>query len=142
MVTKVDKQEQVAPRNKRQPFGVARSKLNVNQPIEGYHLRWINDEPGRIQQALDGGYSFVEPDEVKHESNDENKVKVLGGSQRNGIDPMYQYLMKIPMEYYLEDKEFSKQQVDRIDDAIKGGKISLESGDNRYIPSGGISIKT
>jgi hypothetical protein len=132
---------QVAPRKKRQPFGVARSKLGVNKTISGQHLRWVNDEPGRVQQALDGDYSFVTPEEVGREASPDNKVKVLAGVQKNG-DPMYAYLMKIPEEYYLEDKEYSVKQLDAIDDAIRGGRLDKSVGDGRYVPEGGISYKT
>jgi hypothetical protein len=128
-------------RNKRQPFGVPRSKLSIGQPIEGYHLRWINDEPGRIAQAQDGGYAFVTPEEVLRESTEDNKVKVLAGVQKGNGDPLFAYLMKLSMEYFLEDKAEANRTLDQIDDAIRGGRIDRQSGDNRYVPEGGISYK-
>lgn len=132
----------VKPREKRKPFGGPRSKLQVNHPIDGYHLRWINDEPGRLQAALDGGYNFVEPTEVKWETNHENKVKVLAGTQKDKITPMYTYLMKLPMEYYLEDKEAYEKTNKQIENAIKGGKLDRTPDDGRYVPREGISYKT
>ena len=129
------------PRNKRQPFGTPRSKLSVN-PIDGYHLRWVNDEPGRLQQAQDGGYSFVSPEEVAWESTSDNKVKVLAGTQKDKITAMYTYLMKLPTEYYLEDKAVHEHGNKQIEDAIRGGKLDREAGDGRYIPREGISFKT
>jgi hypothetical protein len=137
MVTKVTS-ETVRKQEKRRPFGVPVSRLSVSQEIEGYHLRWINDEPGRIALAQESGYSFVEPHEVGRTG--EDKVKELSGVQRDERTPMYMYLMKIPMEFYLEDRNVLKSQQDNIDDAIRGGK--LVSGENRYVPEGGISYKT
>jgi hypothetical protein len=129
-------------RQKRRPFGVPVSKLSVNGLIEGYHLRWINDEPGRISNAQDSGYSFVEPSEVGRESREDNKVKELVGVQRDEKTPMFAYLMKIPMEFYLEDRALMNEQLDEIDNAIRGGKIDRQVGDGRYVPEGGISYKT
>jgi hypothetical protein len=129
------------PRNKRKPLGVRRSKLAVPHEISGYHLRYINDEPGRIMQAMDGDYAFVEPQEVGLPENKDNRVRVLVGSQENG-EPLYAFLMKIPMEYYLEDQREKTKVLDQIDSAIRRGEIDRTAGDNRYVPEGGISYKT
>ena len=126
-------------RNKRVPFGVARSKLTVDNLDEAYHYRWINDEPGRIAQAMAGGYSFVEPKEVGRESNDENKVSLIDrGAQKDG-SALNIYLMKIPMEFHLEDVAESQAKLDKIDDAIRGGTADDGDKTNRYIPKEGIS---
>jgi hypothetical protein len=142
--TVVEKETVVAEvpkaRAKRKPFGAPRTKLDV-VPIDGFHQRWINDEPGRIQQAQDSGYTFVTPQESNREATQDNKVKVLAGRQRDDITPMYTYLMKIPMEYYLEDKAIYEGRNKQIEDAIRGGKMDRESGDGRYIPREGISLK-
>lgn len=128
-------------RNKRIPFGVPRSKLSVPNPIEGYHLRWVNDIPGRLLAALEGGYSFVEPNEVGYEEDKENKVKRLVDRTDNG-EPLYAYLMKLALEFYHEDKALKSGQLDQLDNAIRKGQTDRSSGDNRYVPDGGISIKT
>jgi hypothetical protein len=142
MTIKEDNKEVVQPkvRNKRVPFGVARSKLSVANLIEGYHLRWINDEPGRIAQAQEGGYMFVEPSEVGREKSDDNKVKVLGGSQKDG-SALYIYLMKISMEYHLEDSQENQAKLDKIDNAIRGGSAHDSDKTGQYIPKSGISLK-
>jgi len=137
----VEKVSQLKPRNKRKSFGSAQLKLQVDQTIDGFHIRWVNDEPGRLQYAQDCGYSFVEPEEVKWEANKESRIKVLAGTQKDKITPMYTYLMKLPMEYYLEDKKLYMEKNKQFEDAIRGGKLDREPGDGRYIPSGGISYK-
>jgi hypothetical protein len=141
-MTITDKKEMAQPkaRNKRIPFGVARSKLAVANLIEGYHLRWINDEPGRIAQAQDGGYTFVEPDEVGREKSEDNKVKVLGGAQKDG-SALYIYLMKLAMEYHLEDVQENQSKLDKIDSAIRGGSAHDADKTGQYIPKSGISLK-
>ena len=51
-------------RKTRNVFNGTQGKLKVSHGIPGYHLHIFNDDPGRIQAALDGGYEFVSPDEV------------------------------------------------------------------------------
>lgn len=133
-----EQKENRVARNKRIPFSVPRSKLSVDQEIEGYHLRWINDTPGRIYQAEQAGYSFVEPKEVGS-SAEGNRLSQFVGDQKNG-SPLFAYLMKIPTEWYLEDQETASAHLDEIDRAIKGGKTDGAQS-NRYVPEGGISIK-
>jgi len=138
-MTKEQVKTKVKPlRDKRIPFGIARSKLDVDNLDPAYHYRWVNDEPGRIAKAQEGGYSFVIPEEVNRESNDENRVNILGGSNKDG-SKLNIYLMKIPMELHLEDVELMQGQVDKIDEAIQGGNINREANDGRYVPKGGIS---
>lgn len=129
------------PRTKRRPFGIPQSRLAIDKQLDGYHYRWINDYPGRISRALEGGYSFVEPSEVGREENGENKVKELAGTQKDG-SALFTYLMRISQEFYEEDKAISRENLDAIDEAIKGGRVNQTAADKRYVPKGGISYKT
>jgi hypothetical protein len=132
---------EIKVRNKRKPFGVKTTKLAVSTQMEGFHYRWVNDEPGRLSQALEGDYSFVDPKEVGREPRDDNRTREYAGLQKDGITPMYTYLMKIPQEFYVEDQQNSQKNLDDIDDAIRGGQIGRSVNDNRYVPKDGISIK-
>lgn len=140
--TDVVEVKETRKREKRRPFGVPVSRLEVSQGVEGFHLRWVNDEPGRIHLAQESGYQFVEPNEVGRAGDDENKVKELVGVQRDDVTPMFAYLMKIPMEWYLEDKEARDSAQDKFDDAIRKGALERQSGDGRYVPNGGITYQT
>jgi len=117
-------------RESRIPFGVARTKLSVPMELEGYHLHWVNDSAGRIQEAQRGGYTFVEPKEVGAPE-DGSQVKRLVGKNEDG-SAMYAYLMKIEMEFYIEDQKLIQSEVDRFDSAIKRGTLEEKAGDNRY----------
>lgn len=117
-------------RESRVPFGVARTKLEVPMTLEGYHLHWVNDSAGRIQEAQRGGYTFVEPKEVQA-VDDGTQVKRLVGRNEDG-SALYAYLMKIEMDFYNEDQATIQREVDRFDTAIKRGTIDEKSGDNRY----------
>lgn len=144
-VTKKEVQEEIKKeertRAKRRPFGVPTSRLGVYKEIEGFHLRWVNDEPGRLSLAQESGYEFVAPEEVGR-SDEGTQVKELVGVSRDEVTPMYAYLMKIPMEWYLEDKQARDLIQDKFDDAIRQGQLERQAGDGRYVPDGGISYKT
>ena len=135
----------------RNVFNATQAKLTVNKQIPGYHLHIFNDEPGRIQTAIDGGWEFVTPDEVggvKDSVTSGNtdlgdKVRFLVGTSEKG-DGLYAYLMKIKEEWWQEDQAEIQKRNDRVDDAIRGG-VNVASGTSAegfYTPKGGISYKT
>ena len=138
----IDKKTNERAQVKRRPFGVPVQRLGVSKDIPGYHLRWVNDEPGRVEQALESGYQFVDPEEVGKVAREDNKVRELVGVARDDRNPLYAYLMKIPEEFYLEDRAVLENQNKSIENAIKSGKLNSQSGDGRYVPEGGISYKT
>lgn len=135
----------------RNVFNATQAKLTVNKQIPGYHLHIFNDEPGRIQTAIDGGWEFVTPDEVggvKDSVTSGNtdlgdKVRFLVGTSEKG-DGLYAYLLKIKQEWYDEDQAEIQKRNDRVDDAIRGG-VNVASGTSAegfYTPKGGINYKT
>ncbi len=134
--TEADRGKQQAERE-RIPFGVPRSKLDVFYKVEGYHLHWINDDPGRIFEAQQGGYEFVKPSEVGFEDK-ESKVWKLVGRSENG-DPINAYLMKLRLDWYEADQAKINEKQDAFDQAIKRGTLDNSAG--RYVPSSGISIR-
>ena len=128
--------EQSAPqegrgRRVRNAFNGTKQKLQVGNGIPGYHLHIFNDEPGRIQTALDGGYEFVSPDEVggttenvvSRNTDIGDKVRFLVGANATG-EPVYAYLMKIKQEWFEEDQKALQERNDLTDRAIKGGKLA------------------
>ena len=117
-------------RAKRIPFGIARTKLEVPMTLEGYHLHWVNDTPGRVMEAQRGGYEFTLPKEIGLPESD-SQVKRLVGKHEDG-SAMYAYLMKIEMSYYDEDQAKIQSEVDQFDRAIKRGTLDEKAGDHRY----------
>lgn len=125
----------VEQRKERVPLGVPRKKLEA-QEIPGFHLRWINDYPGRIQEAQKGGYSFVTEEETKlndfvtpGNSDLGTHVKRLVGKDDQG-GALYAYLMKIDESIWKQDQEEIQKQNDRVDEAIRRG--SLNPVTNQY----------
>jgi len=131
----------------RNVFNGTQAKLTVNHQIPGYKLHIFNDEPGRIQTAIDGGWEFVTPDEVggvKDSVTSGNtdlgdKVRFLVGASEKG-DGLYAYLLKIKQEWWEEDQNAMQQRNDRVDDAIRGG-VNVKDGTSAegfYTPREGI----
>lgn len=136
-------------RKQRGVFNGMRQKLQVMGEIKGYHLCWMNDTPGNIMAAQEGGYEFVSDKDIRMANNnvvsrnnsEGTQIKVLVGTNEDN-SPMFAYLMKIRNEYYEEDQADIQSYNDKVDAQIKGGNIDGAVGkDGRYIPSTGISIK-
>ena len=125
---KPPERERPAPdRKERIPFSVPQRRLN-SPSGDGFHYRVFNDhwrkEPGRIQRALSAGYEVVQNFDSMTVGTNED------GSEIKGV------LMKIPQELYEADQKLKQREVDKVDEAIRGGKIEEKPGDNRYIPQG------
>ena len=116
-------------RRNRGAFNGTRGKLQVGKQIQGYHLYFFNDEPGRIQAALDAGWEFVSPDEVGYASTNVtnrnvdlgDRVSVIGGKDDRG-NGVPQVLLKIKQEWWEEDQADIQKRNDRTDAAIRKGK--------------------
>lgn len=129
---------------KRVPLGGHRQKLQVNAR-EGYKRRWINDKEGRLLNAENGGYLFVEDptlqvgdaDLKNEETGVGSRVRRLVGSHKDG-SPMYAYLMEIKEEWYEQDQADKQKAIDEVEDAIKRGNVDggIEASE-RYTPKGG-----
>lgn len=125
------KQQENAVRKDRVPFGERQQKLHAprDEEAQKFHFRVFNDnwrkDPARIQRAKAAGYTLVEGYETPFNvgTNDD-------GSPIRGV------LMKIPKEWYKEDQDKKRQELDRIDAAIKGGTLEQQQGDKRYVPDG------
>jgi hypothetical protein len=133
-------------RKARSVFNGTKGKLSVAKNIPGYHLHIFNDAPGRIQQALNDGYEFVQPEEVggvgdnvvSRNTDIGDKVRFLVGTDASG-EPLYAYLMKIKQEWYEEDQVELQKRNDMTDAAIKRGKIASTDSSNFY--DAGINFK-
>jgi len=141
----------VKTRSRRNTFNGTEGKMRVANAVpsnENWH--WINDSPGRINQAVDGGYEFVTAAEAGGMTNsnatDRNvdlgdKVRVLVGRQEDG-GPLFAYLMKIPKDWFEEDQSSIQQRNDMVDDAIRRGKKPGNDDQNFYSRPGENIIKT
>lgn len=128
-------------------FGMPTQKLTAVK-IDGYYTRWINDLPGRVQMALQDGYSFVERGECDiHEditsmnNDDGNRIRKLVGTNTDNVSPLYAYLMKLPEEWKRKKEGMIQAQVDMVQESINAGKYSLgNEASKSYVPKEGIKI--
>lgn len=128
------------------PMSAPLAKLTTPD-IPGYHLHWINDYPGRINQAIRAGYQFVDPEEVHVNSRDlagdrsefggtdmGSRVSIVVGSDEKGKE-LRAYLMKIRSEWYTQDQAVIQDRVDGLYGAMREGKQDTggADGSNRYV---------
>jgi len=129
-VTSSSTEKPVRQRRNRGAFNGTRGKLQVGNQIPGYHLYFFNDEPGRIQAALDAGWEFVSPEEVGYASTNVtnrnvdlgDRVSVVGGKTDQG-HPLQQVLLKIRQDWWEEDQAETQRRNDKTDAAIRKGKV-------------------
>lgn len=100
-------------------FGSFQLKLAV-PPIPGYYQHWFSDKPGRVGEAENNGWSFV---------NDkaEKKERRVVGEARDG-SPLNAYLMKIPMPFWLEDMARRHDEAAGRMEDIKKNPIRAQPG--------------
>ena len=127
-------------RQERIPLGHIRPKMAV-QASPGMVGRWVNDVGGRIQAAEKGGYQKVFTDPLTPEGERRPLTHMAGVAEGGG--PLIAYYMEIPKKLYEADQKAKQELVDSIDEAISQGNIEGEVGkEGRYVPPGGISIRT
>lgn len=110
--------EQMPTRRIRAPFGSQVQKLSL-KPREGFHRHWINDEPGRIAQALKGGWTHIKDD-------DGSPLSRIVNPATNG---RIAYAMEIRQEWYDEDMAEERKKVDDIENSIRRGQ-NLQASEN------------
>ena len=126
------------------PLGTLRSNLAVPKR-EGYVRRWVNDVGGRLRQAEDGGYTFVDDPDLKVGERDSAnpdgaRQTYIVGRNDNGSS-LKAYLMEIRKEWYDEDQAAKMDAVDEIDNLIQNGGLGNdEQREGQYVPDEGISI--
>ena len=119
--------------------------MAVQNEIPGYHLCWMNDD-GNVENAVNSGYEFVARGETELvygvtplNVDLADKIKQKVGTNEAG-HPLYAYLMKIKQEWHEEDMAEIAEENKRIEEAIAGGNINGNAGqDGRYTSN--ISIK-
>lgn len=126
---------------RRKSHQLARYRLSVPHGIEGYYIRWCNDDGKELQWRLQSDYEFVAAEEVglTSENQDDTKVKRIVGTRENG-EPLWAYLLKIRQDWRDEDVKEESQLQASFEKQVKGGQIAVAGNDNRYVPKGGIAI--
>lgn len=138
----------VAAERKRVPMSVPVQRLETAE-LPGFHLHWFLSTPERLQRALDGGYEFVDEQEMKinnvslggnsavsGSTDMGSRVSVVSG-QEVGKDgqPTRLILMKIRQEWWDEDQLLVEARNTKVRDSLLGGMIGAENdrpGDSQH----------
>lgn len=115
----------------RKPFGGLSLKLDYPNR-EGFHRHWFNDVPGRIARAQEAAYEHVKDSAGKPVS------RIVGTAEGGGA--LTAFLMEIPEDLYKQDMAAEQNVIDEKEEMIRRGALDKQEGDNRYIPSQGITI--
>jgi hypothetical protein len=124
-------------RRTRKPFGSQQQKL-AWPPIEGFHLHWFNEEPGRIERAKEAGYEHV----VDADGKSVHRIVGVGRDNKG----MNAYLMKLPQDWYDEDMAIEQQKPDAVDKSIEHGEVEGkhlskdDKGNHFYVGAQGIKL--
>ena len=135
-------------KRERVSFSGPRLKLQLSaQDMKGFKergvvSRWFNDDPGRIERALGGGYNFVKPEHatslgqgaLHQDGNDpESNARVSIVVSRR--DPVVRaYLMEIKKEFYDEDQAAKESVNQKVDEALALGGKRESDLENEYRP--------
>jgi len=101
------------------PFGALTQKLAL-PPVPGYYVHWFNDDPGRIDEQLERGWTSVKDSQNR-------PVKRIVGRGRTG-GGLYAYALKIPQVF--RDREMARRHAEakaRIGE-MKRNPIPLREG--------------
>lgn len=112
-------------RETRIPFGNFEQKLAYPNR-EGYRRYWFNDEPGRIQKALEAGYEHVFDPIQK-----QNVSRVVGRNESGGS--LTAFLMEIPQEWFEEDMAAYQKIIDEKEAGYKRGKVETAGADSQDV---------
>lgn len=159
--------EKLNPANAKDKTTAERKRIPMSTPVQkletpeipGYHLHWFNGTADRLQRAVDGGYEFVDGQELKlnnvslggdsalsGNTDMGSRVSVVSGQEvgRDG-QPIRMILMKIKQEWYEEDQRTLEARNDQLADSLRGGTLGAEKdqlGDarRRYVDKSRTSI--
>ena len=115
-------------RDNRKGFGSFSQKLARPNRV-GYHRHWFNDTPGRIQRALEAGWTHVMNDVMK-----KNECEIVGVAAAGGV--LHAYLLEIPEDWYNDDMLEQEKMNSSREELIKGGAQARDAQDkNAFYPS-------
>lgn len=142
------KQERSKGKTARVPFGGVRLKMQLSkEDMKGFKARkvithWFNDNPGRIERALGGGYKFVNPEHATslgqgalHMDGKDPESAARVSIVVNRSDPITRaYLMEISEKFYREDQATKEKVNAKVDEALALGGERGSDIENEYRP--------
>lgn len=99
-------------------------------------MRWVNDEPGRIQDMHTLGYDFAE----RNTRTDGQGTRITRnvGTHPNG-EPKLAYLMETPVDQYAIGVAEKEERLKPFEEAINRGEDTTGKLEEAYSPKSGRS---
>ena len=143
------KSEKKEGKRARVPFGGHRLKMQLSDAdMKGFKdrkmkTRWFNDDPGRLERALGGGYNFVKPEHATslgqgalHADGKDSESKLRVSIITNRSDPVTRgYLMEISEKFFKEDQAEKEKSNAQVDEALALGGSRGSDLENEYRPT-------
>lgn len=99
-------------------------------------MRWVNDEPGRIQRMHELGYDFAARD--TRTDGQGTRVERLVGTHPNG-EPKKAFLMETPDDQYEIGVQEKEERLKPFEEAISRGEDTTGKVQDAYVPASGRS---
>jgi hypothetical protein len=122
-------------RRKRATVGGFQTRLDAPQK-KGTVMRWVNDEPGRIQAMHELGYDFAERD--TRTDGVGSRIERHVGTHANGA-PKRAFLMETPADQYAIGVQEKEERLKPFEEAIQRGEDTTGKVEDSYVPKSGRS---
>lgn len=122
-------------RRKRASVGGFRTRLDAPDR-KGFVQRWVNDEPGRMQEMHDLGYDFAARD--TRTDGQGSRISRNVGTHPDG-SPKLAYLMETPEKEYAIGVAEKEDRLKPFEEAIKRGDDTTGRLQDAYTPASGRS---
>jgi len=143
------KSEKSKGKTPRVSMGGPRLKLQLSDADRAEFTRrnkvphWFNDEAGRLERALGGGYTFVKPEHATslgqgalHADGKDPESNARVSVIANRGEPVIRaYLMEISEKFYKEDQIAKEAVNQQVDEALALGGHRGSELENEYRPN-------
>lgn len=133
----------------RVPVGGPRLRLQLSdEDMKGFKQRkmkpyWFNDDPGRIERALGGGYNYVNPEHAPslgqgalHQDGKDPESNARVSVVVNRSDPVTRaFLMEISEKFYKQDQAAKEEVNAHVDHALALGGDGGSDIEGAYRPT-------
>jgi hypothetical protein len=148
-MTNARKQEKSKGKTARVPFSGPKLKLQMSKEDRKLFKdrkmvpRWFNNDGGRIERALGGGYNYVKPEYAGslgqgalHMDGKDPESNLRVSQVANRSDPITRaYLMEISEKFYKEDQAAKEVVNAKVDEALALGGERGSDIENEYRPT-------
>ena len=134
-------------KTQRVPLGGMRLRLQLSDvdrelfEQRGMVPRWVNDRDGRVEQALAGGYNYVDPkhagslgQSALHAGNQDIGGRVSKVVTKGNELVMSAYLMELDSDLYVADQKAKQDRILESEKGLIAGNAGGANVENPYGP--------